>query len=91
MLCTAFLLAAGPVFADDLRDFHGTISGVSGKSLSVQNRMGDRRSFARAKDTRVSGRRKAWSELQGGDEVVVSWSLRDSKPRARRVNVVGTK
>ena len=81
-------LAAGPAGADH-RDFAGHVKKVSKKSVTVENRMGDRRRFVRGEKTRVGGKREGWEGLKPGDEVVIDWHLRDRPARARRVRVIG--
>lgn len=82
------LLAAGPAGADH-RDFAGRVKKVSKKRVTVENRMGDRRSFVRGEKTRVRGGRSSWDGLAPGDEVIVDWHLEDRPARARRVRVIG--
>jgi hypothetical protein len=81
-------LAAGPAAADH-RDFAGRVKKVSKKRVTVENRMGDRRSFVRGEKTRVGGNRSNWEGLEPGDEVIVDWHLKDKPARARRVRVIG--
>jgi hypothetical protein len=87
----AVLIAAAPAAGQPLREFAGDVAAVSGKSLAVENRMGDRRSFAGGGKTPVSGARTRWADLQKGDRVIVSWSLDDQPAKARRVRVTGTR
>jgi hypothetical protein len=81
-------LTAGPAGADH-RDFAGRVKKVSKKRVTVENRMGDRRSFVRGEKTRVGGDRSNWEGLRPGDEVIVDWHLKDRPVRARRVRVIG--
>ena len=74
--------------AADLREFAGVVVSVSGSALSVENRMGDRRSFAGSGATRVGGAKKSWQALAKGDPVIVYWDLRDEPVRAHRVRVL---
>jgi len=62
---------------------------VSNKRVTVENRMGDRRSFVRGEKTRVRGGKGNWEGLKPGDEVIVDWRLKDRPVRARRVRVIG--
>jgi hypothetical protein len=87
----AILFVSLPAVGQPVRDFAGTVVAVSGKRLTVENRMGDRRAFAGGPKTPVSGSRSAWAEIGKGDRVVVSWSLDDRPVRARRVRVTGTR
>jgi hypothetical protein len=80
-------LGAAPAHADH-RDFAGRVKKISGKRVTVENRMGDRRSFVRGEKTRVRGGRSSWEGLRPGDEVIVDWHLEDRPARARRVRVV---
>jgi hypothetical protein len=82
-------LSAAPAGADH-RDFAGHVKKVSKKRVTVENRMGDRRSFVRGEKTRVrGGGRSSWEGLKPGDEVIVDWHLKDKPARARRVRVIG--
>jgi hypothetical protein len=81
-------LGAAPAGADH-RDFAGRVKKVSKKRVTVENRMGDRRSFVRGEKTRVRGGPSSWEGLRPGDEVIVDWHLKDQPARARRVRVIG--
>jgi hypothetical protein len=87
----AVLLVSLPATGQPARDFAGTVVAVSGKRLTVENRMGDARSFAGGAKTPVSGTRSAWGEIRQGDHVVVSWSLDDRPAKARRIQVTGSR
>jgi len=80
-------LAAGEALADH-RDFAGKVREVSKKRVTIENRMGDRRSFVRGEKTKVRGRRSSWEGMRPGDEVIVDWHLEDRPARARRVRVI---
>jgi hypothetical protein len=80
-------LASSPARSDH-RDFAGKVRQVSDQGVTVENRMGDRRSFVRGKKTRVGGGRSSWEGLRPGDEVIVDWHLKDRPARARRVRVI---
>ena len=81
--------AAGPARAD-LREFIGRIQDVSEEGVVVRNRSGDQRHFARTKRTRVVGQRSLWTQLRGGDSVIVTWSLDDDPVECRRIDVLST-
>jgi hypothetical protein len=81
-------LAGPPAGRTDHRDFAGKVSKVSRKRVTVENRMGDRRSFVRGEKTRVRGGRESWDGIRQGDEVIVDWHLEDRPARARRVRVI---
>ena len=85
----AVLFLASPATGQAVRDFAGQVVAVSGKRLTVENRMGDTRAFAGGGKTPVSGARGGWGDLQKGDRVVVSWSLDDRPAKALRVRVRG--
>jgi hypothetical protein len=88
-LCAALALALAPGAASaDHRDFTGKVREVSKKRVTIENRMGDRRSFVRGKKTKVRGSRSSWEGMKPGDEVIVDWHLEDEPPRARRVRVI---
>jgi len=80
-------LAPAPAGADH-RDFTGRVKFVSKKRVTIENRMGDRRSFVRGKKTRVRGAASSWEGMRPGDEVVIDWHLTDRPARARRVRVL---
>jgi hypothetical protein len=83
----ALSLAAAPARADH-RDFAGKVSKVSEKRITVENRMGDRRSFVRGPKTTVKGGPGNWEGVRPGDEVIVDWHLKDQPPRARKIRVL---
>lgn len=85
----AVLLLAWPAAGQPVRDFAGQVVAISGKRLTVENRMGDKRAFAGGGKTPVSGARRGWGEIEKGDRVVVSWSLDDRPAKALRVRVAG--
>jgi hypothetical protein len=85
----AIAAAVGAPAHADHRDFAGHVKKVSKQRVTVENRMGDRRSFVRGEKTRVDGRRSGWEKLRPGDEVVVDWHLKDRPARARHVRVIG--
>ena len=89
VLVVATVVAAGPAGAD-LREFIGRIQDVSGERVVVRNRSGDQRHFARTKRTRVVGQRSQWTQLRGGDSVIVTWSLDDDPVECRRIDVLST-
>ena len=86
----AVVLAAGPASADDLREFVGRIQSVSADRVEVRNRSGDQRKFKHTQRTRVSGKRKRWSDLRAGDSAIVSWALEDDPVECRRIEVLST-
>jgi len=83
----AFAVQADPARAQG-RDFAGTVVSIAGKSIVVEDRRGERVSFAGAADTVVEGK-KGWGALAEGDRVIVKWSLSDGPRRADRVIVLG--
>src|SRR5262249_48637940 len=83
----ALALAAPPAQADH-RDFAGKVSKVSKKRITVENRMGDRRSFVRDPKTKVKGGPGSWEGMRPGDDVIVDWHLKDQPPRARRIRIL---
>lgn len=80
------VLIAAPAAAE-LREFAGRVTSVSGAAITVENRMGDRRSFERTGKSRVTGARSAWDEIRSDDSVIVSWSIDDQPAKARKVHV----
>jgi hypothetical protein len=89
LVVAAAVGAAGPARAD-LREFIGRIQDVSGERVVVRNRSGDQRHFARTKRTQVVGQRSQWTQLRGGDSVIVTWSLDDDPVECRRIDVLST-
>jgi len=80
-------LAPGAALADH-RDFAGKVREVSKERVTIENRMGDRRSFVRGKKTKVRGTRSNWEGMRPGDDVIVDWHLEDRPARARRIRVI---
>jgi len=87
-IAVILLVAAAEAAQAQLRDFLGTVVGVSAQELTVERSGGDVRRFARGEGVRVDGKRGSWDDLRVGDTVVVGWSLTDATSAARRVNVV---
>lgn len=92
-LAAAFVAALGLALAPgvaraDHRDFAGKVREVSEKRVTIENRMGDRRSFVRGEKTKVRGGRSSWEGMRPGDEVIIDWHLGDQPARARRVRVI---
>ena len=85
----ALLLVALPSLpaTGQTRDFAGQVASVSGGTLVVENRTGDKVSFKRSEQTRVTGARSSWGALAKGDRVTVRWKLSDSPRVAREVVV----
>jgi hypothetical protein len=87
VIVAALVSVGAPALADH-RDFAGRVKKVSEKRVTVENRMGDRRSFVRGKKTPVRGGRSSWEGIRPGDQVIVDWHLEDRPARARRVRVL---
>ena len=91
LLAALLLLVALVAGAGELQEFLGEVASVSATSVSVKNRLGDQRSFARDDSTRVSGKRASWKDLAVGDGVIVSWNFADNPVKAHRVKVISTR
>jgi len=70
------------------REFIGRIDQISEKEMIVDNRMGDKVSFAPGSPSRVTGEgRTAWNHLKRNDWVMVSWRMIDEPRVAHEVKV----
>jgi hypothetical protein len=88
-LVIAIGVATAPLAGAQGREFAGTVVSVSGNSIEVEDRRGDRGRFARSEGTTVEGK-PGWSAIAAGDRVIVKWSLSDGPRHARRVIVLGS-
>jgi hypothetical protein len=89
LLTLALALVAGPALAgcpDEMREFRGEITEVTGQKLFVDSRLDDNIGFERAADTHVIGR-ASWDELKPGDEVAICWRFADRPRKAVIVRV----
>jgi len=86
----ALLLTA--VFAERAvaqgREFAGQVVQISGSTLVVEDRRGERASFERGDKTVVDGK-SGWDALSTGDSVIVQWKLGNGPRKAHRVIVLG--
>jgi hypothetical protein len=82
------LVASADVARAQGREFAGTVVSIGGSSLTVEDRRGERVTFAKGDDTVVEGK-GGWGALASGDRVIVKWSLADGPRRAQRVIVLG--
>ncbi len=79
-------VATAGVAAAQYREFTGRVDKINKKKMIVDNRMGDKVTFARLEKTKVvdtSGRDKPkskWTDLGSDDWVTVKWKMMD-KPR----------
>lgn len=99
LVSIAVLAGAVPALAEDgvrYREFFGRIDSVSAKKLIVDNRMGDKLSFAPADevsvvDTRENPSKAKWSDLKKSDWVTVSWLMMDHPRKAYQIKVMPEK
>lgn len=89
-LVAVALLAPGLASAQ-YREFSGRIDKIGGKKMIVDNRMGDKVSFERTKETVVEGLKEDWRGLKQKDWVVVSWKFTDKPRIAYKIVVVPPK
>ena len=88
LVATALPLAASAQY----REFSGRIDQISKKKMIVDNRMGDKVSFAPGKPTEVTGQgRTEWKKLKRNDWVTVSWKMMDKPRIAYKVKVLPPK
>ena len=95
----AALVLAGAAAAEDsvkYREFFGRIDSVNAKKMIVDNRMGDKLSFAPADkvevvDSREKPSKSKWSDLKKSDWVTVSWLMMDHPRKAYQVKVMPEK
>jgi len=88
----ALALVAPSLASAQYREFSGRIDKIGKKKMIVDNRMGDKVSFVRTKETEVSGEGKStWRELRQKDWVVVSWKFTDKPRIAYKIVVVPPK
>ncbi len=75
-----------------MREFTGQIDTVNKKKMIVDNRMGDKVSFAFVKDvTVVEGEKTEWKKLKKKDRVTVHWKFVDRPRKAYKVVVLPKK
>jgi hypothetical protein len=95
ILAVAFLLpllGASVASAQSYREFSGKIDKINKKKMIVDNRMGDKVTFERLKETKVSGEEKSkWKDLKKEDWVTVSWKMMDKPRKAYKVEVLPPK
>jgi len=74
------------------REFTGRIDKINKKKMIVDNRMGDKVTFERVKETEVQGQdKKDWKNLKKEDWVTVSWKMIDKPRKAYKVEVLPPK
>jgi len=95
ILAVAFLLpllGASVASAQSYREFSGKIDKINKKKMIVDNRMGDKVTFERLKQTEVSGEEKSkWKDLKKEDWVTVSWKMMDKPRKAYKIEVLPPK
>jgi hypothetical protein len=70
------------------REYAGRIHEIGDQRLVVDNRTGHKLSFRRLPNTKVSGAKAAWDELERRDWVTVFWKFDDQPPKAHRIEVL---
>ena len=90
------LLLAGAASAQ-YREFTGKVDKINNKKMIVDNRMGDKVTFERVKDTKVddtsggSKAKKDWKDLKNNDWVTVKWKMMDKPRKAYEIIVLPPK
>lgn len=95
----AFVLpiATAGVASAQYREFTGKIQRINRGKMIVDNRMGDKVTFHRLKETQVedsSGedkKKERWDDLKGDDWVTVKWKMIDKPRKAYEVIVLPPK
>ena len=82
-------LALPSVASAQTREFTGKVDKISKKGkLIVDNRKGDKVSFAKVDTTEVTGEKTEWKDVKKGDWVTVSWKMIDKPRKAYKVHVL---
>jgi hypothetical protein len=97
--CLAFVLslAVAGVASAQYREFSGQINKINKQKLIVDNRMGDKVTFERLKETAIedtSGGDKPkteWKDLKKDDWVTIHWKMVDKPRKAYKVIVLPDK
>jgi hypothetical protein len=90
-------LATAGAASAQYREFTGKVDKINKKKMIVDNRMGDKVTFERLKETKVedtSGGGKAkekWKDLKNDDWVTVKWKMMDKPRKAYEVIVLPPK
>jgi hypothetical protein len=80
------VVLAAPALAQ-YREFSGKVDKITKTKIFVDNRMGDKVSFAKVDDTVVEGEKTDWDKIQKNDWVTISWKFVDKPRRAYKVVV----
>ena len=88
VLALGLCLFAALDAAAQTREFTGRIDRVDEEKLIVDNRMGDKVSFARADASVVVGEKSSWEDLKQSDWVTVHWKMIDKPRKAYKVLVL---
>ena len=91
LVAVALPLIVSDQASAEYREFSGKVSEISGDTLVVDNRRGDRVSFERSGATTVTGAKKSWQAIGRGDWVSVSWKMVDTPRIAYKVVVMSPK
>ena len=87
-------LATASVASAQYREFTGKVQKINKKKMIVDNRMGDKVTFERLKETKVedtSGGKKPkakWKDVKGNDWVTVKWKMMDKPRKAYEIIVL---
>jgi hypothetical protein len=87
-LLALLALAVPAVASAQYREFSGKVDKISDDKIIVDNRMGDKVTFMKVKETVVEGQKTEWGKVSKDDWVSVSWKMMD-KPRKAYKVVVG--
>ena len=92
----AFVLpvAIPGVASAQYREFTGKVDKINKKKMIVDNRMGDKVTFERIKETKIDDTsggedpKSKWSDVKSDDWVMVRWKMMDKPRKAYEVIVV---
>lgn len=79
------------------REFTGQIQKINAGKMIVDNRMGDKVTFHRLKETEVDDQRgeeqkkKIWTDLRSDDWITVQWKMIDKPRKAYKIIVLPPK
>lgn len=97
LVLAAFVLPLALASSAQAREFTGKVDKINKKKVIVDNRMGDKVTFERVKETEVtdeSGGEKPkedWKDVKKGDWVTVHWEMMDKPRKAYKVIVLPEK
>jgi hypothetical protein len=90
-LAALIVLVVPAAASAQYREFSGRIDRISDEKVIVDNRMGDKVTFMKVKETVVQGEKDSWGKLKKDDWVTVSWKMMDKPRKAYIVKVTPAK